>query len=43
MKKVDAGTRNIGLYAAKAAAYTASLPMLNGALIQLFLADFLQV
>ena len=39
MKKVDAGTRNIGLYAAKAAAYTAALPMLNGALIQLFLAD----
>ena len=39
MKKVDAGTRNIGFYAAKAAAYTAALPMLNGALVQLFLAD----
>ena len=39
MKIVDAGTRNIGFYAAKAAAYTAALPMLNGALVQLFLAD----
>lgn len=39
MKKVDAGTRNIGFYAAMAAAYTAALPMVNGALIQLFLAD----
>lgn len=38
MKKVDAGTKNIGLYAAKAAAYTAAVPMLNGALVQLFLA-----
>ena len=38
MKKVDAGGKNIGLYAAKAAAYTAALPMLNGALVQLFLA-----
>ena len=39
MKKVDAGTRNIGFYAAMAASYTAALPMVNGALIQLFLAD----
>lgn len=39
MKKVDAGTRNIGLYAAMAATYTAALPMVNGALMQLFLAD----
>ena len=39
MKKVDAGTRNIGFYAAMAASYTAALPMVNGALMQLFLAD----
>ena len=39
MKNMDAGTRNIGFYAAMAAAYTAALPMVNGALIQLFLAD----
>ena len=39
MKKVDAGTRNIGFYAAMAAAYTSALPMVNGALMQLFLAD----
>ena len=39
MKKVDAGTRNIGFYAAMAATYTAALPMVNGALMQLFLAD----
>lgn len=39
MKKVDAGTKNIGLYAAMAASYTAALPMVNGALMQLFLAD----
>ena len=39
MKKVDAGTRNIGFYAAMSAAYTAALPMVNGALMQLFLAD----
>lgn len=39
MKKVDAGSRNIGFYAAMAASYTAALPMVNGALIQLFLAD----
>jgi len=39
MKKVDAGTKNIGFYAAMAATYTAALPMVNGALMQLFLAD----
>lgn len=39
MKKVDAGTKNIGFYAAMAASYTAALPMVNGALMQLFLAD----
>lgn len=39
MKKVDAGTKNIGFYAAMAASYTAALPMINGALMQLFLAD----
>lgn len=39
MKKVDTGTRNIGFYAAMAASYTAALPMVNGALMQLFLAD----
>lgn len=39
MKKVDAGTRNIGFYAAMAASYTAALPMVSGALMQLFLAD----
>lgn len=39
MKKVDAGTRNIGCYAAMAASYTAAMPMVNGALMQLFLAD----
>lgn len=39
MKKVDAGTRNIGFYAAMAASYTAAMPMVNGALMQLFLAD----
>lgn len=39
MKKVDAGSRNIGFYAAMAASYTAALPMINGALMQLFLAD----
>lgn len=39
MKKVDAGIRNIGFYAAMAASYTAALPMVNGALMQLFLAD----
>lgn len=39
MKKVDAGTRNIGFYAAMAACYTAALPMVNGGLMQLFLAD----
>ena len=39
MKKVDAGTKNIGFYAAMAACYTAALPMVNGALMQLFLAD----
>ena len=39
MKKMDAGTRNIGFYAAMAASYTAALPMVNGALMQLFLAD----
>lgn len=39
MKKVDAGTRNMGFYAAMAASYTAALPMVNGALMQLFLAD----
>ena len=39
MKKVDTGTRNIGFYAAMAASYTAALPMINGALMQLFLAD----
>lgn len=39
MKKVDVGTKNIGFYAAMAASYTASLPMVNGALMQLFLAD----
>lgn len=39
MKKVDAGSRNIGFYAAMAATYTAALPMVNGALMQLFLAD----
>lgn len=39
MKKVDAGTRNIGCYAAMAATYTAAMPMVNGALMQLFLAD----
>ena len=39
MKKVNAGTRNIGFYAAMAASYTAALPMVNGALMQLFLAD----
>lgn len=39
MKKVDAGSRNIGFYAAMAASYTAALPMVNGALMQLFLAD----
>ena len=39
MKKVDAGTGNIGFYAAMAATYTAALPMVNGALMQLFLAD----
>ena len=38
MKKMDAGTRNIGLYAAMAACYTAAIPMVNGALMQLFLA-----
>ena len=39
MKKVDAGGKNIGFYAAMAASYTAALPMVNGALMQLFLAD----
>ena len=39
MKIVDAGSRNIGFYAAMAASYTAALPMINGALMQLFLAD----
>ena len=39
MKNVDAGTRNIGFYAAMAASYTSALPMVNGALMQLFLAD----
>lgn len=39
MKKVDAGSRNIGFYAAMLAAHTAALPMVNGALMQLFLAD----
>lgn len=39
MKKMDAGSRNIGFYAAMAASYTAALPMINGALVQLFLAD----
>lgn len=39
MKKVDAGSKNIGFYAAMAASYTAALPMVNGALMQLFLAD----
>ena len=39
MKKVDAGTRNIGFYAAMAASYTAALPMVNGALMQLFLTE----
>lgn len=39
MKKVDVGTKNIGFYAAMAASYTAALPMVNGALMQLFLAD----
>lgn len=39
MKKVDAGGKNIGFYAAMAATYTAALPMVNGALMQLFLAD----
>ncbi len=39
MKKMDAGTKNIGFYAAMAASYTAALPMVNGALMQLFLAD----
>lgn len=39
MKKVDAGRNNIGFYAAMAATYTAALPMVNGALMQLFLAD----
>lgn len=38
MKNVDAGSRNIGFYAAMAASYTAALPMVNGALMQLFLA-----
>ena len=39
MKKVDAGGKNIGCYAAMSASYTAALPMVNGALMQLFLAD----
>ena len=39
MKRVDAGGKNIGFYAAMAASYTAALPMVNGALMQLFLAD----
>lgn len=39
MKKVDAGGKNIGFYAAMAASYTAAMPMVNGALMQLFLAD----
>lgn len=39
MRKVDTGTKNIGFYAAMAASYTAALPMVNGALMQLFLAD----
>lgn len=39
MKIVDAGSKNIGFYAAMAATYTAALPMVNGALMQLFLAD----
>ena len=39
MKKVDAGTRNIGFNAAMSASYKAALPMINGALIQLLLAD----
>jgi len=39
MKKMDVGSRNIGFYAAMAASYTAALPMVNGALMQLFLAD----
>ena len=39
MKKVDAGTRNIGCYAAMSASHTSALPMVNGALMQLFLAD----
>lgn len=38
MKKLDVGTKNIGFYAAMAASYTAALPMVNGALMQLFLA-----
>lgn len=39
MKQVDTGTKNIGFYAAMAATYSAALPMVNGALMQLFLAD----
>ena len=39
MKKLDAGSKNIGFYAAMAASYTSALPMVNGALMQLFLAD----
>lgn len=39
MKKFNAGSRNIGFYAAMGATYVAALPMVNGALMQLFLAD----
>ena len=39
MKKTDAGTKNIGFFAAMSATYSAALPMVNGALMQLFLAD----
>ena len=39
MKKLNAGSRNIGYYAAMGATYVAALPMVNGALMQLFLAD----
>lgn len=37
MKKVNAGSRNIGYYAAMCASYLAAMPMVNGALMQLFL------
>lgn len=38
MKRINAGSRNIGFYAAMCATYIAAMPMVNGALIQLFLA-----